>query len=226
MHLVGALVTYHNALGTLATSSRKMYTDTEYQTQRRSDALGMQSSRPYDCLNEGLDLRAQSKEFLVERVVVLERQLKIRNSDCSRLLLQKHMLSQQQSSGIPQFNDVEKVSVLEQEVKELRRRNKELEYLLSLNGKNVQSNEMLASLSSPYSPSLPPQQYGNRVAILNSEAGSQVPYGNRTSNGFPLNAPSTRSLKSQYPRHYDQHASCGSAQTREENELRARLAAI
>lgn len=206
-----------------------MYTDTEYQAVRDPYTLGRQSSRSYDCLNEGLDLRAQSREFLIERVLVLERQLKIRNSDCSRLLLQKHMLSSQQSSGVPQFSDAEKIPVLEQEVKELRRHNKELQYLLSLSGKYSQNNEMLTSLSTPYSPSLPLQDYGSRVAILNAENGPQVPHGNLTSNGSALNASLTRSSKNQHQIHHDQHASLGYARTkeeREENELRARLAAI
>lgn len=38
------------------------------------------------------DLCSQSKDFLVQRVFALERQLKIRNADCSRLLAERHEL--------------------------------------------------------------------------------------------------------------------------------------
>ncbi|EPY30838.1 hypothetical protein STCU_03865 [Strigomonas culicis] len=38
------------------------------------------------------ELLKQSKEFLVRRVMALERQLKIRNADCARLLQERHQL--------------------------------------------------------------------------------------------------------------------------------------
>lgn len=69
-----------------------MYSTATCKQENHSDFLVVQSNRPADSLNEGLDLSSQSNDFLIERVLVLERQLKIRNSDCSRLLKERYDL--------------------------------------------------------------------------------------------------------------------------------------
>lgn len=133
----------------------------------KRDSISIQCNRPSDCLNEGLDLEAQTKEFLIERVLVLERQLRIRNRDCARLLQERHEL-QQSPHGVAHEPQNDRARELEREVEELRRRNRELNSELA---RRCEDNSAVQH-SRPQSPS----KYGNRVTIFNTEMGPQVIY--------------------------------------------------
>lgn len=174
-----------------------MYSDTAYQAQQ-SDPIAIQSSsRAPDCMNEGLDLEAQTKEFLIERVLVLERQLKIRNSDCSRLLLDRHELLQRRQEQSRAPESMERMMTLEREVEDLRRRNHELSDLV----RELQQQQQGRPADPQYPASQPryspvqgqgassrpstPQKLGSRVTIFNTEMGPQVVY----DSGVYLDAP-------------------------------------
>eukprot|EP00796_Vickermania_ingenoplastis_P004467 gene4467-3262_t len=135
------------------------------------ETIAIQCSRPADCLNEGIDLQAQSKDFLIERVLVLERQLKIRNRDCTRLLSERHKMQHQKETEMsPEYT-----RQLEEEVDNLRQRNRELTEALNF----AQRQKAVAE---SYPPPVPPAQsrpatpskIGNRVTIFSTETGPQV----------------------------------------------------
>lgn len=200
-----------------------MYAGFDYQPIKEDDSLEIQFNRPFDRLNEGLDLRIQSKEFLIERVLVLERQLKIRNSDCSRLLMDRQALKQRQSVDFPSSHGSVRMHALEQEVKELRQRNKELEYLLSREGKHSNITPMVPSVSLPHSESVSSQNYGSRVTIFNAENGPQVVY---DSFFFPDSTTASSPYARSPTRYNSNQDSPLSARDEEERKLRDRLASF
>lgn len=142
--------------------------DYSVATTHKNDSISVLCSRPADCLNEGLDLNVQSKEFLIERVLVLERQLKIRNRDCSRLLQERHDLQRGDRPRTTEKTD-ERVRELEKEICELRRKNRELTNALR---RADEYNTSSLQNSRPTSPG----RLGSRVTIINTEMGPQVVY--------------------------------------------------
>lgn len=223
-----------------------MYSDVAYQPVNQNDSIAIQSSsRAPDCMNEGLDLEAQTKEFLIERVLVLERQLKIRNSDCSRLLLDRHELQQRRQEQNRPPGSAERMRALEREVEDLRRRNHELSELVrelqqqQQHHQQGKSSDPLYPASQPrYSPvqgqgvgSRPstPQKLGSRVTIFNTEMGPQVVY----DSGVYLDAPMDNSYVSSPGGEYRRGGAGGGYQStpsgmrgggrNEEADLQARL---
>lgn len=206
-----------------------MYARIDYQPIRENDSVAIQNNRPFDCLNEGLNLQAQSKDFLIERVIVLERQLKIRNSDCSRLLMERLTLKQQNALGASSFQRSSRLEELEQEVKELRQRNRELEQVLLSRGEPQSPRggapPMVSSHSIPRSESLTSQCYGSRITIFNTDKGPQVVY---DSLPYPESAPAIPYSRSPDRLQHYHESSCPISEqdSAEEQKLRARLAAL
>lgn len=177
-----------------------MYADVQYTSlppSTKENAIAIQCSRPVDSLNEGVDLASQSTEFLLERVLVLERQLKIRNADCARLLAERHQLKkgagQDASSG-----SSHRIRELEREVAglkdDLANRNhkdpgsthrtreleREVERLKSendaLSRRLAHKNEQIAYVSSTPQTVDGESRIGSRVTIVNTDSGPQVIY--------------------------------------------------